>query len=373
MSAATPAPGAERRIALVDGGSFVLPYDHGLALGLAERGWAIDFFGSRTRYNGDFLADLRCRPGVRVFDRAISGSVASRWRGVWAYAGLWRALWRGRRGYAAVNLQFSALWPLELPWLVLLRHRLVFTVHNAVPHGFTRQRHRPTQWTAALARRLVFVSATTRDDFLRRYGQRHAAKAVLLPHGLLPPAPGAPVVAYRPRPAPRSLVFWGTVKAYKGVELFAEMARSDAFRQLGLALEVHGRWDACLHGLRDEIAGLGVAVEDRYLDAAALGALLARDDAVFLLPYRDASQSGALYTLLHQGCTFLCADTGDLGDFMRRHALHGLLLKDRSAAAVVAALPQARSEATLRALQTAQDRSQWRLTLADAARAYDIP
>ncbi len=366
MSAAQDSRG---RVAIIDGGSFVLPYDHGLALGLVRRGHAVDFHGSRTRYNGEFLDDLRRQPGVEVRARDISGSVAPRWRGALAYGALWLGVWRRRRLYAAINLQFSALWPLELPFAWLVRRRLVFTVHNAVPHGHCGLRHRPTGWIAALARRLVFVSASTRDDFVRRYGARHAAKSVLLPHGLLPPAPGVPVRTCAPRPAAQALVFWGTVKPYKGVELFAELALSPAWRATGLTLEVHGKWDAALHPLRDKLRSVGVAVEDRYLDAAALQALLARE-VVFILPYTQATQSGALYTLLHQGCRFLCSDSGDLGDFMRRFGLQGLLLRERGAAAVIECLPQIDTPATLQALQQAQDQMQWDATLADAERAY---
>jgi glycosyltransferase involved in cell wall biosynthesis len=357
-------------VAIIDGGSFVLPYDHGLALGLVRRGHAVDFHGSRTRYNGEFLDDLRRQPGIEVQARDISGSVAPRWRGALAYGALWLGVWRRRRRYAAINLQFSALWPLELPLLWLLRRQLVFTVHNAVPHGHRGRRHRPTGWIAALARRLVFVSASTRDDFVRRYGARHAARSVLLPHGLLPPAPGVAARAYALRPAPQALVFWGTVKPYKGVEIFAELARSQAWQATGLTLEVHGKWDAALHPLRDQLIGLGVTVQDRYLDAATLQALLARE-VVFILPYTQATQSGALYTLLHQGCSFVCADSGDLGDFMRRFGLQGLLLRERSAAAVIACLAQAGTQATAQALQQAQDQMQWDATLADAALAYE--
>jgi glycosyltransferase involved in cell wall biosynthesis len=356
-------------VAIIDGGSFVLPYDHELALGLVRRGHAVDFHGSRTRYNGEFLDDLRRQPGVRVFDRAISGSVAPRWRGALAYAALWLGVWRRRRRYAAINLQFSVLWPLELPFAWLLRRRLVFTVHNAVPHGHRGLRHRPTGWIAALAQRLVFVSSSTRDDFLRRYGAHHAARAVLLPHGLLPPAPGVPCVLYAPRPAPQALVFWGTVKPYKGVELLAELARSPAWQATGMTLEVHGKWDRALHPLRDELIALGVTLRDSYLDATALQTLLARE-VLFILPYTQATQSGALYTLLHQGCRFLCADSGDLGDFMRRFGLQGLLLQERSAGAVIECLPQVSAAATLQALQHAQAQMQWDATLADAAQAY---
>jgi glycosyltransferase involved in cell wall biosynthesis len=251
--------------------------------------------------------------------------------------------------------------------LALLRHRLVFTVHNAVPHGHTGRTHVPTAWIARLARQLVFVSEATRDDFLRRYGAWFTAKSVILRHGVLPVEPGQAPVDYRPVVRPEALVFWGTVKPYKGLELVAALARSAAWRAEGVGLEVHGRWDESLAPLRADLCSLGVRVVDGYLDAAALQALMARP-VVFLLPYLHASQSGALYTLLHRGCHFLCADTGDLGAFLRQQGLPQLLLAARTPEAVIGAMKAlaAAPGRVAAALQQAQDDTSWDCTLADA-------
>ena len=358
-------------VAVVDGGSFVLPYDHGLVGGLVRQGHRVTVFASRTRYNGEFLDDLRATADVTVVDRAVSSSVASRLQGVAAYVGLLWALWQLRRRFHSINLQFSVLWPLELPLWWLLRRQLVFTVHNAVPHGHAGLQHAPTRRIATLARQLVFASTATRNDFLRRYGQRFAAKSTVLPHGLLPISPRDPVQPVRLCSQPQALVFWGTVKGYKGIELFTALAQSAAWRSLGLPLEIHGRWDTELHPLRDELIERGVQVKDRYLDAAALRTLMARE-VLFVLPYRDASQSGALVTLLHQGCTFACSDVGDLGAFLRRHQLPGLLLPERSAAAVIQALQHLRLHAArvAQSLQHAQNMTTWDIGLADAANVY---
>jgi hypothetical protein len=258
--------------------------------------------------------------------------------------------------------------------LWLLRRQFVLTVHNAVPHGHAGQQHAPTRWLAGVASRLVFVSQATCDDFMRRYGSGFAARSTVLPHGLMPLAPGLPSVAYQPLAVPQALVFWSTVRPYKGVELFRDLARSPAWREQGLPLEVHGAWAPELHGLRDELQALGVKVVDDYLDTQALQTLLARP-VVFALPYREASQSGALYTLLHHGCAFICSDVGDLGAFMRRHGLQALLLRQRSAEAVLACLKALRSQAQAitHALQAAQQQLQWDTVLAQAGAAYTAP
>ncbi|MEP7301617.1 MAG: glycosyltransferase [Caldimonas sp.] len=363
------------RVAVVDGGSFVLPYDYEVARVLAGQGAAVEFHGSRTRYNGEFLEAMARLPGVTVRARAISRTLAPRWRGALAYLALLVGVWRQRRRYAAVNLQFSAWWPIELPFCWALRDRLVYTVHNAVPHGFEGRRHAPTERIARLARTLIFVSRFSHDDFIARYGEGFRARSRVFPIGVSPIVPGLPPVRYAAQGPPEALVYWSTVKPYKGIELFAELARSPRFRATGLGLEIYGAWAAELQPLRDEIAALGVRVEDGFLAAPRLLALLARP-LVFLLPYREATQSGALFSLLAHGRLFVCADVGDLGDFMRRSGLESLLLAERSADAVVDALERLQRDeaATLRAFQTAQDASAWELTAAgllDACVGHD--
>lgn len=362
---------ATRRIAVLDGGSFVLPYDEQLVAALARRGAQVSFFGSLTRYNGHCLEAMRGLPGVRVVAAPVSGSVAPRRRGVLAYAGLLWRLWRERRSFDVVNLQFSVLWPLEWPLLHALRDKLVFTVHNPVPHGFGGLSHAPTRRIARLARTLVFPSQATREDFMRRYGDAFRPKSVVLPHGLLPAVPGEGPRPYRPLARHSTLVCWGTVKPYKGVELFEALARSPAVQSRGLGLEVVGRWDASLQALRRTLEGLGVRIDDRYLDAADLQALFSRE-VVFVLPHASATQSGVLYTLLHAGCQFICSDSGDLGDFMRRHGLDALLLPDRTPEAVLACLDRLAAEPGrfARAFAAAQAASTWDAVLQQGAPAY---
>jgi hypothetical protein len=215
------------------------------------------------------------------------------------------------------------------------------------------------------------VSRATKDDFLRRYGASFERKSVLLPHGLLPVTPGEAPRPYRPLPRPSALVCWGTVKPYKGVELFEALACSPAVRASGLGLEVVGRWDDSLQPLRRTLENLDVAIDDRYLDPTDLRQLFSRD-VVFVLPHAAATQSGVLYTLLHAGCTFLCTDSGDLGDFMRRHGLEDLVMKERTPEAVLECLGllAAEPERFALAFAKAQAASGWDEVLEQGAAAY---
>jgi hypothetical protein len=222
------------RVALVDGGSFVLPYDYQLAATLAGQGIEVEFHGSRTRYNGELLEAMRQAPGVTVHDRALSST--SRRAGearsaTGPVAGPVAAPPPLRRDQPAVQRRLAARAAVPLGAAPAPR------VHRAQRGAarLRRTKHGPTERIARLARTLVFVSRFSRDDFIARYGEAFRAKSRLLGIGLMPVVPGLPPVPYRPAPPPEALVYWSTVKPYKGVELFAELARSKRLRDAGSA------------------------------------------------------------------------------------------------------------------------------------------
>ena len=363
------------RVAIVDGGSFVLPYDFQLANALVRGGIAqVDFYGSATKYNAEFLDAMRLLPGVEMKIYTISGSVAGRITGVMAYCALLFRLWQMRKRYDVINFQFSILWPLELPLLFLLRKKFIFTIHNAVPHDHSGRYDLPTRWLARIAKTLIFPSNFTRNEFFHRYGRCSIEKSMVLPHGLLPVAPNSEVVEYQCAHQPQSLIFWSTVKPYKGVELFATLARSEALRSRGLTLEIYGAWSAELKELKAELVELGVQVHDEFMGPNQLLSLLSRK-AIFLLPYLEASQSGALYSLLNHGCYFICSDVGDLGGFMRESGLDSLLLTDRSAEAVLCCLDYllAHGEDVRRRFELSQWRFKWESLIPQISSVYGVP
>lgn len=313
------------RLAIVDFGSFVLPYDFYLVTALAERDCSVIFFASETRFNPEFLDALRSHCRVEVVSRPVSRSVSGRTRALTSYMGLLWSIWSRRRDYDFVNLQFCARWQAEIPLFWMLRKKLIFTVHNAVPHDFRGRRYWPYGLMAGFARELWFLSRATAEEFYQRYSDRFRRKANIVPMGTIGVSPESPVTPYRLPSRLEGIAYWSTVKPYKGIELMLALAQDRGATEGGSRLEVHGRWDAELQPIRQDLIRHGVQAEDKYLSTEELQQLLTRD-LVFLLPYRTASQSAALYTLLHHGRLFLTTDVGDLGDFMRRFGLAELIL-----------------------------------------------
>ncbi len=321
------------RMALVDFGSHVLPYDYHLAKGLIDLGHQVVYYGSETKFNSEYLEDLRNERSCRVVSKPVSRSVSSRRRGLFAYLSLVWSIWHRRNEYDHVNLQFSTLWPVEIVLFWLLRKKFIYTVHNAVPHDYVGNTYWPFRVLAHLAREIWFPSEATAASFYRRYSQRFRSKGKVVQHGTMGVYPGCPLSPYRPPQKIEGIAYWSNIKPYKGIELMLDLVKRQDATGSKDVIEIYGCWCEDLYPIRDEIRSLNGRVEDRFLTSEELTTLLSRD-LVFLLPYKSASQSGALYTLLHHGRLFMATDTGDLGAFLRRFGLEGLILEDTTVESV---------------------------------------
>lgn len=313
------------RIALLDPASFVLPYVVFLARGLASYGHRVEIFCSHTKYNESLLKEL-CDEALEMpvqshLYRVSQTAATSRWSGLVAYLSMLIAVFGQRRSFDAINIQFGIFLPFDILFMILLSGRIDYTIHDDVPHGFRRRWHLPTLIRANLARRLIFTSEAVRDRFFIRYPMsRLKARAHLLQHGLLGATLRTPSPQESAHSAAPVVTFFGTVKPYKGVEQLV----SAATLLVGTRVEIHGQWDKSLKDLKTQAETQGCVVKDEFLPAPALDNLLS-EHRIFVLPYRDASQSGVLYLLLNYGRPFVSTDSGDLGAFLRREGLPELI------------------------------------------------
>jgi len=320
------------KIAVIDIGSHVLPYDYHLIKALVEDGKVVRYYGSNTKYNVEFIGRLKAMLSVDLILRDVSSSVANRFVNVFMYLLLLIEIWRDRKCHDVIIVQFCVSWFMELPLYFFLRKKLIFIVHNPIPHGYRGKRYLPYLFLANMAQKLWFPSEYSSVDFLSRYGENFKRKSVVVKHGLLALFPDNKPKPYIPIEKFEGYCYWSTVKPYKGVELMKELLESSTIR-LKFSIEIYGLWDKSLYQMRDKLVSMGAKVEDCYLSVIELHDLLSRK-LVFLLPYISASQSGALYTLLHEGCFFFATDVGDLGDFLRKYRLEGMILKNRDVESV---------------------------------------
>jgi glycosyltransferase involved in cell wall biosynthesis len=238
----------------------------------------------------------------------------------------------GREADVVVSGMTHVWTPLVAPSLAKAGVAFVPVVHDAVPHPgdfalgwrwrFARE--------IGAARAAVTLSDAVAENLADRLPRLPLIRMRLpaLLTGRSTHKPGGPTQGLR-------LLFFGRVRAYKGLDLLR-----DAFRQLRAAhpetsLRIVGEGDAeaCAPGI-----GLlpGVTIENRWVAEAEIPSLIAGADAV-VLPYREASQSGIAPQALALGVPLVATPVGGLPEQVRPgHG--GVLAEEVTATALAAAL-----------------------------------
>lgn len=146
-------------------------------------------------------------------------------------------------------------------------------------------------------------------------------------------------------PAPRRLLFFGYVRAYKGLPTLLEaLPALPADVQLVVAGEIYHR-DAGHYRALAQRLGVAerVVLLDRFVAGPDVGCCFGAADVV-VLPYWSASQSGVAPLAMACGRAVVASDVGGIPDLVRSGET-GLLVPPRDPAALAAALLRALEQA----------------------------
>jgi glycosyltransferase involved in cell wall biosynthesis len=216
------------------------------------------------------------------------------------------------------------------------RPPVVLTVHDPKPHS--GERH----WRKVLARRLAYpradrfilYNAALRADFAATY--RIPPAAIEVAHlGVYDVFPQWPSRVERNVP---TVLFFGRLSLYKGLDVFYEAATLIADRLNGVRFVVAG---LPVEGYTPPPApalarGSVVEVIDRYLSNTDAAALF-RSAAVVVCPYRDATQSGVVLSAFAFGVPVIATTVGGLPEYVVDHRT-GLLIPPDNATALADAV-----------------------------------
>jgi len=221
-----------------------------------------------------------------------------------------------------VHVQFVPLvlfgLPFELWFLRFAKIRgvkIVYTVHNVLPHD-TGERHRSLyRRLYALADRLICHDVTAQQRLVEEFGC-DPGRILVIPHGqLLAPSQRTTQAAARQRLGVAQdvpLVLWqGILRPYKGVDFLLEGWRQIADSIPGARLAIVGTGDeALLEEVRHQVAALGltssVQLTLRFLSVPELEDIHTAAD-VLVYPYAEATTSGALLTGIGYGKAILAS------------------------------------------------------------------
>ncbi|MBI0537153.1 glycosyltransferase [Roseomonas sp. KE2513] len=217
----------------------------------------------------------------------------------------------------------------------------VSIVHDALPHPGDPA----LAWDWRLRQELNAASGAV--AFSESVARAVAARRPGLPILRLPLGAHLPVGDKGAAAPVTDFLFFGRVRAYKGLDLLRDAFAALRARHPGVTLRVVGEGD--VEGCAPGLAALpGVTVEPRWVPDGELPSLLATARAV-VLPYREASQSGVLPMALAMGVPVVATPVGGLSAQLE-HGVSGLVARDASAPALAETMSAILDPARRRAL-----------------------
>jgi glycosyltransferase involved in cell wall biosynthesis len=305
------------RVQLVDPSAFTPPYDRSLAAALARAGAEVELVTSRFLYGSVPSADGY---GVNEFfyRRTSARGLRAPARRALKLAEHVPDMLRYRahaRRADLVHWQWLSVEQLDA-WLLPPARPRVLTAHNVTAHEQRRGQAAARRRLLRAMDAVVVHSAQGRSQAVEIGAD--PARVHVIPHGAFD---------YLTRqegelPLPRELgevnvpvvLFFGLIRDYKGVDVLLRAWRSvspDA------ELWIVGMPRVDMTPLR-ALAPAHVRFVPRFVPDLELPAYFRRADLV-VLPYREADQSGVLYTALAFGKPLVVSDVGGFGEV----AAHG--------------------------------------------------
>jgi glycosyltransferase involved in cell wall biosynthesis len=289
--------GAQRRLSIVVFPKDTNPYQRNLYDALTQQGVKISYAGAFTRSRTTNLAFLP----LELAARRMRGAQILHLHWVWGFMLTGADRWMPMRRLTGV--WYTAI----LAWARLIGLQIVWTLHNVLPHEplFVDDvaARRRLLWACDL---VIAHSEASLDALEEQVGVPR--RACVIPHG---PIRDRQTRLERPhRDAPLSLLFFGLVARYKGVEDVLA-ALHEVAGETTLTLTVAG--DCVDRGLRPTVQDLAASLPGRVhlrlerIPDAELEALFADHDAM-ILPYRRATTSGAAILGCEMGMPIIISD-----------------------------------------------------------------
>jgi glycosyltransferase involved in cell wall biosynthesis len=355
------------RIALLDPPSFTVPYDHHLASALAARGHDVHLltspfvFGDPPEPEGYAREEVFLPVSSRLVRRAPRSRLRYLAKGAEYGPSALRLLRRlGKLEPDVVHVQWFAEPRLDVHWLRRVKPPLVLTAHEPT----ARLERNRAAWREALglADRVVVHSEHGEAQLVAQGVD--SERIVRIAH---------PLFGDGPEPAPpegRTILFFGLVRDYKGVDVLLRALPGVPDARLVVAGDPLDP-AAPLQELAQPL-GVAARVEWRlgFLPDPELEALL-QDATLVALPYRRIDSSGVLATALGHGRPVVVSDVGSLGATVREFGA-GLVVPAEDEQALAEALTALLTdEAALAEAFAGTQRARATLTWARAAEGHE--
>lgn len=237
---------------------------------------------------------------------------------------------------------------------------ILVTVHDPEPHSGERN------WRKQLARRLAYPKASRFLLYNATFREGFAARYRLAPESIHVTRLGVYDIfrewQAEPQPAdntPPTVLFFGRLSFYKGLDIFYEAAQLIARRIAGVRVVVAGRpVPGYMPPQPPTLEAAGpIQLIDRYLSNTETARLFG-SASVVVCPYRDATQSGVVLTAFAFGVPVVATAVGGLPEYV---------IPERTGLLVPVGDSQAVADAVCRILLNTDFSAQLRRGIATAA------
>jgi len=352
------------KVAIVDPSGFTPSYDHCLATALTEQGCQVVLVITGTPPGPWTQSTLyeRWECFYRIAGRLTKTKIRTYLKGCEHPFDMERLLRRLRRWKPDV-IHFQWLPAPAVDRLFLPRLRkiapLVLTVHDTEPfHGAPSSRFQLMGLQSAFRQFDHYIVHTQYSkEALIRQLELPEHSVTVIPHGVFD---YYRELAGSPRPSGRAaqlagkkkILFFGTLKPYKGVDILLEaFARLPAPLAQDAVLQIVGQPRMPIEPLQDLARRLGI--EDRifwdlrFVDERKVALYFSEADVV-VLPYRWIDQSGVLMVALAFGKPIVASWVGGFVEIIK-DGLHGFLVDPEDVEALAQALAHLLADDELRA------------------------
>jgi glycosyltransferase involved in cell wall biosynthesis len=306
------------RIALLDPPSYSPAYDHHLASALAGRGHEVELltspfaFGEAPEPDGYDRRELFLPLSGKLLRRAPRSRLRFLLKGAEYVPSVVRLL---RRINAlqpdVVHVQWLAVPRYDLRWVERLRRDrpVVLTAHNVLPHEGEVDVEQRRRLYGAFDRIVVHTRSGAQQ--LEQFGVP-AERVVRIPHGTFDAPPGK-----IDSPSGRTLVFFGLIRRYKGLDILVRALARIPDATLIVAGDALDPIEPVQQLAREVGVADRIEWQLRYLPPEDVGKLM-REATIAVFPYRSGeSASGALATALGHGRPAVVTEV--LGETVREY------------------------------------------------------
>jgi glycosyltransferase involved in cell wall biosynthesis len=215
-------------------------------------------------------------------------------------------------------------WEWECRCLRFLSNRLILTVHNVVPHD--RDTPEVRRYLSVVYRipHILIVHTENACQRLIDEFDIDRSKIRIMGHGLdeiIYPKVidvAATRIALGYEPDQRFILFLGSVRRYKGVDLLLQAVRhlDDDVHVLVAGNCIDAKYQQEIEQIIEQWSlKKKVTLELGYLTEERVSQLLGAAD-VLVMPYRKIDQSGVLFAALRHGLPVIAFDVGNLRDYL---------------------------------------------------------